>query len=51
MLAVRKGLPGLIEQTRRRRTAEAFISGYIHLPRLAICPTLASAAPAIHNRW
>jgi len=31
--AVRKGLHALIEQTRRRRTAEAIISGYIHHPQ------------------
>jgi Arc/MetJ-type ribon-helix-helix transcriptional regulator len=31
--AVRKGLHVLIEQTRRRRTAEAIITGYTELPQ------------------
>jgi len=31
--AVRKGLNALIEQTRRRRTAEAIIAGYTHRPQ------------------
>lgn len=31
--AVRKGLHGLIEQTRRRRTAEAIIAGYTRHPQ------------------
>jgi Arc/MetJ-type ribon-helix-helix transcriptional regulator len=31
--AVRKGLHALIEQTRRRRTAEAIVSGYTHHPQ------------------
>jgi Arc/MetJ-type ribon-helix-helix transcriptional regulator len=31
--AVRKGLHALIEQTRRRRTAEAIIAGYMDQPQ------------------
>jgi Arc/MetJ-type ribon-helix-helix transcriptional regulator len=31
--AVRQGLRVLIEQTRRRRTAEAIIAGYTHHPQ------------------
>ena len=31
--AVRKGLHALIEQTRRRRTADAIIAGYTHHPQ------------------
>ncbi len=31
--AVRKGLHALIEQTRRRRTAEAIIAGYTRQPQ------------------
>ena len=31
--AVRKGLRALIEQTRRRRTAEATVAGYTHHPQ------------------
>jgi Arc/MetJ-type ribon-helix-helix transcriptional regulator len=31
--AVRKGLYALIEQTRRRRTAEAIVAGYTHQPQ------------------
>ncbi len=31
--AVRKGLRALIEQTRRRRTAEAIIAGYTEQPQ------------------
>ncbi|MEX1005147.1 MAG: ribbon-helix-helix domain-containing protein [Acidimicrobiia bacterium] len=33
--AVRKGLQALIEQTRRRRTAEAIITGYTDHPQTA----------------
>jgi Arc/MetJ-type ribon-helix-helix transcriptional regulator len=31
--AVRKGLHALLDQTRRRRTAEAIVSGYIRQPQ------------------
>ena len=31
--AVRRGLRALIDQTRRRRTAEAIIAGYTHHPQ------------------